>query len=195
MGMEARTARAPGRKARLALVAAGARLAAAGLLLAGEGNLSVRTGDTVLITPAGADKGHLAAADLVSFNVSESSGAALASTEVRLHSALYHRHPWVKAVVHAHPPRVLALAAGNRLPDCRLTVEGERDLGTVVLVGVFPPGSQQLADAVTRAVDHAPACVLDRHGAVTVGETLESALRRMLLLERMAEIEGRGIDG
>lgn len=190
--VEPRTARETARRARLELVAAGARLATAGLLLAGEGNLSVRVGGTVLITPAGADKGRLVAADLISFDLSEGCSAGVASTEIRLHNALYQRHREVAAVVHAHPRSVLGLAANNRLPDCRLTIEGERDLGAAVLVGVFPPGSQELADAVAQAVDHAPACVLDRHGAVTVGETLKQAVRRMLLLERLAEIESRG---
>lgn len=193
--MGPRTAREPGRSARLELVAAGARLAAANLLQAGGGNLSVRSGSTVVITPAGADKGRLAAADLISFDLNEGGSAEIVSTEVRLHNAVYQRHPGVTAVVHAHPPRVLGLAARNRLPDCRLTIEAERDLGSAVLVGVFPPGSQQLADAVALALDHGPACVLDRHGAVTVGETLALAVRRMLLLETLAEIEDRGIDG
>jgi L-fuculose-phosphate aldolase len=193
--VEPRTAPGPGRRARLELVAAGASLAAAGLLLPGEGNLSVRVDRTVLITAAGVDKGRLAAADLISFEVGNSSSSGVVSTEVRLHNTIYVRHPAVAAVVHAHPPRVLSLATRNRLPDCRLTIEGERDLEAAVLVGVFPPGSQELADAVAHAIVHAPACVLDRHGAVTVGSTLGLAVRRMLLLERLAGIEGWGLGG
>ena len=48
-----------------AIVAAGRRLGARRLIVAGEGNLSVRVGDRILVSPAGRRKDELTAADLV----------------------------------------------------------------------------------------------------------------------------------
>ncbi len=177
------------RRARLELVAAGARLAQAGLLLSGEGNLSCRSeSDAFLITPRGVDKGVLAAGDLVMGDVGMDGAVAGASTEMLMHRAAYRVDASITAVVHAHPPRVLALAMQGRLPQIDLLEEGEMLLGGVMLVGFAPSGSGEFAEAVARALATTPACVIERHGAVTVGGDVETALRRMLVLERLAEL-------
>jgi len=187
------------RRSGLALVSAGARLNEAGLILPGEGNLSMLTGGAehwVLITPRGADKARLAPEDMVAvpWPGDSSDGwrrvwlPSRASTETRMHLAIYEECPGVAAVVHAHPPRLLQLAIRGLLPDCGLLEEGERSLGAVSWVPAAVPGSLRLAKDVAAALLGAPACVLKRHGAVTTGSSLEEAFRRMLLLERLAEL-------
>jgi len=180
------------RRLRLELVAAGALAAASGIILPGEGNLSARCAGGFLVTPAGADKGRLAPAGLLFVDLEGRGMPGGVSSEARLHAAIYRRFPSVGAVVHAHPPEVLLLSSMNRSPDVRLTAIGRAELGTVSWVGFEPPGSDRLAEAVAAALVHAPACVLDQHGAVTVGPSVETALRRMLLLERLAALTPEG---
>jgi ribulose-5-phosphate 4-epimerase/fuculose-1-phosphate aldolase len=55
-------------------------------------------------------------------------------------------------------------------------------------VAAESPGSLGLADAVAEGLAAGPGCVLHRHGALTVGSAMERALRRMLLLERLARL-------
>jgi len=176
------------RQLRLALVAAGARLAAAGLILPGEGNLSVRLdGDSVLLTPPAIDKGRLRAVDVVRVSVSEAPPpSANVSSEVRLHQAVYAARPEVGAVVHAHPPNLLAMSLRGERPDWKLLLETQALLGPVASVGPHPPGSEALAAGVATGLASAGACILERHGAVTVGSHLDEAMLRMLLLERVA---------
>jgi len=177
------------RRLALEVVAAGARLADAGLILPGEGNLSVRSGGgELLITPTGVDKGRLAAPDLVVISLDGSSVPAAASCESRLHTALYSRFLDIGAIVHAHPPATQALTARGRQPDLGILVEGVEFLGFVAWVGRLPPGSMALAEAVAGAIDQGPACLLEGHGAVTVGASMDEAMRRMLLLERVARL-------
>jgi L-fuculose-phosphate aldolase len=179
------------RRLRLALVAAGARLAAAGLILPGEGNLSVRLdAGTLLLTPAGADKGRLRAIDVVRLPVGEAPPTKV-STEVRLHQAVYAARPEVGAVVHAHPPHLLALSLRGERPDWKMLLETQALLGPVAAVGPHAPGSEELAAGVATGLASAGACVLERHGAVTVGGTLDEAMLRMLLLERVAALAPR----
>ncbi len=182
----------------LELVAAGARLGAAGLILPGEGNLSVLAHDdretTVLITPTGVDKARLSPAELIGISWDDDARGSWprldlpdgASTETRMHLAIYAELSGARAVVHAHPPQTLALAGAGLLPDCAVLEEGTQLLGAVSWVPSVDPGSLRLAQDVATALLDAPACVLERHGAVTLGRTLEEALRRMLLLERLA---------
>ncbi len=175
------------RRAAHELVAAGAQLAAAGLILPGEGNLSVRSdGGRCVITPTGVDKGRLTSARLLLLPLDGSPPPVGASIESRLHVEVYRRFPQVAAVVHAHPLHVQALAMSSRLPDCTLLMEGTELLGTVGWTGCYEPGSGELALAVADALATSRACVLYRHGAVTVGSTMSRAVRRMMLLERLA---------
>ncbi len=174
---------------RLALVSAGALLESLRLIKAGEGNLSARIDiNRCLITPAGRDKGRLDPSELVVIPVRWDRLPSRASSEARLHTTAYEAFPDVAAVVHAHPPQVQVLAGAGRVPDCNLLLEGQQLLNRVAGVGSMPPGSQELADAVVGALDEAQACVLDRHGAVTFGRTVDEAMRRMLLLERVATL-------
>lgn len=177
------------RRLRLQLVSAGAALASSGVILSGEGNLSARLDDGhCLITPAGLDKGRLNPRDMVVVPLDWSRVPHRASSESRLHVSIYRRFSAIQAVVHAHPPQVQALDGTDRVPDCRLLTEGQQLLGRVAWVQSLDPGSDALAVEVAAALEQAPACILDRHGAVTVGSSVEEALRRMLLLERLAHL-------
>jgi L-fuculose-phosphate aldolase len=177
------------RRLRLELIAAGALLEQAGLILAGEGNLSARVGRAgFLITPRGRDKGRLDPADLVVVRWWPAAVPPEASSETRIHDAVYRLRSEAEAVVHAHPPSVQALSHGGRVPDCSLLTEGSQLLGGVAWVAALPPGSAELAEAAAHALARAPACVLEQHGAVTVGGTVDQATRRMLLLERLAAL-------
>ncbi len=169
------------------LAAAGARLAAAGLVRASEGNLSVRIdGKRCLVTPTGGVTGRLTGADMVEVSLDRGRVPQRATSEVRMHLEIYRGRPDVGAVVHAHPPRVLRLAQNGRLPEPRTLDPDQQLFGRVVEVPYFEEGSTALAKSAAAALQDAEACVLLDHGAVTVGATVESALRRMLYLERAA---------
>lgn len=177
------------RDARLQLVSAGARIAAAGLILPGEGNLSVRLAeDLFLLTPTGVDKGRLSAAELVLVSVDGSELPRGASTEALLHRRVYRRRGDVGAIVHAHPPAVQGLAARGRRPKLAALVEAAWMLSAIGQVPSLPAGSEILASAVEEELIEGEACVLEGHGAVTVGGSLAVAVRRMMLLERLASV-------
>ncbi len=169
------------------LVAAGARLAAAGLVHASEGNLSARIdGGRCLVTPTGGVTGRLTGADMVEVPLDRGTVPRRASSEARLHIEIYRSRPDVEAIVHAHPPCVLRLAEQGRMPGAGFLDEDGSRFGGVIAVPYSEEGSRELARTAAAALLTATACVLLEHGAVTVGVTVESALRRMLRLERAA---------
>lgn len=173
---------------RCELVAAGAVLARRGLVRAREGNLSCRVdGNRVLLTPRGADKGMLAAADLICCGLDGELPAG-ASSESLMHLETYRSCPDVRALVHAHPAGVLGLEARGGLPDPAGLKEGEALVGKVARVPVYPPGSLQLAQACARALRRSPVAVMARHGVVAAGDDVWEALARVEAIELLAQV-------
>lgn len=176
--------------AREAVVQAGRRLAARDLIVAAEGNLSVRLGgDLFLTTPAGREKGSLHHGDLVVVDLDGNSrgGRLRPSSEWLLHREIYVRRPDVGAVCHAHPPYALAFACARR-PLPALMPEAVMVLGGAVPVAPYaPPGTAAVAASVGELIARRPCLLLSNHGAVTTGRDMEQALHRMETLERVAQ--------
>ncbi len=171
---------------RAELVAVGAALGRCGLIRGREGNLSCRIDDgALLLTPRGADKARLAATDLVLCELGKAPPAE-ASTEAPTHLAVYRACPGVRALVHAHPPNVLALAALGRLPEPSALEEGMALVPRIERVGSVAPGSADLAAACAGALLRAPAAVLARHGVLCGGADVWQALERAEVLELLA---------
>ena len=76
----------------------------AGLNSSHSGNLSIRQGDRLVITRRGSMLGRLTERDLIETGLEKNdSHITLASTEIRVHRAIY-KNTAALAVVHAHPP-------------------------------------------------------------------------------------------
>ncbi len=161
-----------------------------GYIVAGDGNVSVRVGrDRVVVTPAGAHKGMLRPADLV---LTDLRGVPLRggspSSEMRMHVEVYARRPEVRAVVHAHPPHVLAFSvAGQSLGQCILP-EVVFALGRVAQAGYATPTTSEVPRIIAEHVARSNALILDRHGTLTLGEDLAAAFNRLETLEHTAKI-------
>jgi L-fuculose-phosphate aldolase len=176
---------------RAQLIAVGERLAGAGLVRESEGNLSIRLGDaSCVVTSTGSDLGRLDPSELVEVPIEGTTIPSGATSEARLHLELYRLRPDVGAIVHAHPPRLLRLDAEGKLPVWRRLEDRGKMLGSVVAVPHHAEGTLALAQATAGALRSARACVLQKHGAVTVGPSLMAAFIRMLDLERAASLTG-----
>jgi L-fuculose-phosphate aldolase len=162
-----------------------------GMLAGSDGNVSVRTGkNEVLATISGVHKGLLRQEDLVvvDFEGQVLAGDGRPSSELAMHLEIYRRDMSINAVVHTHAPWTMALSLAGRGYDTSLLAESNILLGEVVEVPYYPPGTVELARAVASALGKGPALVLDNHGAVTVGSSLDEAFRFMECLEHNARI-------
>jgi L-fuculose-phosphate aldolase len=175
---------------RAEIVEVGRRLYAKALIAGNEGNISVRTGDTLLMTPAGVCKGFLAPEAIVRTDLQ---GRALepgkrVSSEALMHAAVYARRPDARAVVHAHPPTATAFAVAGIPLDRPLTAEAVLTLGPVPVVPYGTPSTADLSSRVAEAICDAHALLLANHGALTVGDSLLRAWERMETLEQLARV-------
>jgi L-fuculose-phosphate aldolase len=173
---------------RAELVAVGAALARRGLIRGREGNFSCRLdSETILVSPRGADKGRLAGSDLVRCRLDQPPPPQ-ASSEAAVHLTVYRRCPVAQAVVHAHPPAVLALATRALLPDPGLLEEGRVLVPRLEIVAPLAPGSEQLASACAEALTRAPVVVVRGHGVFAIGDDPWQALERVEVVDVLAGI-------
>jgi L-fuculose-phosphate aldolase len=159
-----------------------------GLVVGTAGNLSVRAGDAVAITPSGLDYDDLTpeAVCVVALDGTHVECRLEPSRELVLHLAAY-RATEAAAVVHSHPPFATAVAAvAAELPPIHYLIA---DLGGAVRVAAYAtPGSEELAELAAQALEGRTAALLASHGAITVGSSLQQAYGRSLLLEWLAGV-------
>jgi L-fuculose-phosphate aldolase len=171
------------------IVEIGRRLYARGLIGGNEGNVSVRVGDVIYVTPAGVCKGFLATDMIVRTDLAgQPLDGQRASTEVRMHTAIYARRPDVGGVVHAHPPTATAFAAAGLPLDRPLIAEAVVTLGPVPVIPYGTPSTSALADSVSAAICDAQALLMANHGALAVGADVYRAWERMETLEQLAKV-------
>jgi L-fuculose-phosphate aldolase len=179
-------------EARAALVRYGARLVADHLVVGSAGNISVRVGDRIVMTPTGVNYGQITEE---SVNVLDADGTILAGTGKRSSEWPMHRKIYdltqASAVVHTHSPFGVAVGTiCDEIPAVHYSVL--RLGGPTVRVAPYTTfGSEALAANVAAALEDRFAALLQNHGAVAFGLSLEEAYDRAQLLEWLSEVYWR----
>jgi len=111
--------------------------------------------------------------------------------ELPIHAEALAARPDVHAVVHAHPPRVVAadlagvglppLVGAYNIPAARLARDGVPVYPRGVLISTAELGREMMA-----AMGDRPVCVLRGHGVTTVGATVEQAVVTALVVDSLA---------
>jgi len=159
------------------------------LLVSAGGNVSIRTDDGILITPSGRNKGSLKEDDIVKLAMTgKVIGKGKPSIEYKFHIALYNLRDDVNAIVHCHPVYCTALSVKGEKIRTDLTPEGTILLGDVPMVPYRTPGSDELVEEMTK-ISKSSAALMENHGAVTQGKTMEEACNRMEELEFQAHLQ------
>lgn len=157
-----------------------------GLTTLSGGNLSIRdeNGD-IWITPAGVDKGNLAARDIVCVHADGvREGLHRPSSEFPFHRAIYARRPDLGAVVHAHAPALVAYSITRQRPKTNIIPQAQRICGPVGYAPYALPGSEPLGQNIAAAfADGFDVVLLENHGAATAGPDLLTAFQRMETLD------------
>jgi ribulose-5-phosphate 4-epimerase/fuculose-1-phosphate aldolase len=176
------------------LILAARHLAARGLSPGSSGNLSVRAGDRILVTPTGSSLSRVEAGDLAEVLIAD--GTVLSgrpSKEYPLHLAVYRQRPAATAVVHLHSPYATAIAclspdAAGHAPLPPLTPYRVMRLGEVPVAEFAAPGSRELAAGVEALAAASPVILLAQHGPVVAGDTLDAAVDLAEELETAAQL-------
>ncbi len=175
---------------RRAIVAAARRLNALGINQGTSGNISVRRGKDMLITPSAVPCERLRPEEIAEMPFAGESGKWKGrrppSSEWRMHLGILLARPEAQAIVHAHPPHATALAMARReIPACHYmaAVFGASPIRCAPYVAY---GTAEMAAAAAAALEGREACLLANHGVVVIGPTLERAMWLVVELEALA---------
>ena len=175
--------------AREAIVTTCKELSRAGLVVGTAGNVSVRDGDLVAVTPSGVRYAGLTAEQVGVHRLDGSPVEALfpPSSELPLHLAVYAARPEARAVVHTHSPAATALSAlVDEVPAVHYYTELFGGPPRVARYATY--GSEELARNVVHALRDRTGCLMGNHGAVAVGHDLATAHEKSAYLEWLCDV-------
>lgn len=179
-----------GRDAELAsaVLATARAMNASGINRGSAGNVSARCAGGFIITPTGMAYDACTPADMVKVGADGTvSGSRTPSSEWRFHRDIYVARPEAGAVVHSHSPFATALACqGQGVPAFHYMVA--RFGGSDVRCAAYATfGTQELSDAVMKALKGRNACLMAHHGMLVFGRDCEQALALAVELETLCE--------
>jgi L-fuculose-phosphate aldolase len=159
-----------------------------GLVVGTSGNVSVRVGDVVLVTPSGVPYDRLTPDDLTGVDLDgrQVRGTLVPTSELPMHLAV-HRTTDARAVVHTHA--VHATAVSTLVTELPVIHYMTAALGGPVRVAPYATyGTPELAENMLTALTGRSGCLLANHGTITYGATLDQAYDRTAQLEWMCRL-------
>ena len=152
------------------------------------GNISIRTGDKIIIKRRGAMLGNLKLTDLVEVPLNENdSSIMISSTETGVHRAIYLQTSAL-AVIHAHPPHAIILSLVE--DDIKaIDAEGAFMLKKIPVIDQeHPVGPVESAKNVPPILKNYQCCMVRSHGIFARGISLEDALMYVSVAEEISRI-------
>lgn len=164
------------------------RIYRSGMTTTSGGNLSIKddNGD-IWITPSAVDKGNLHPDDIMCVKPDGTVvGKHKPSSEFPFHKAIYDMRPDMTAVIHAHPPGLVAFSIVHEVPNTNIIPQAKRICGKVGFAAYDVPGSlalgEKIADEFRKHPDY-KAVIMENHGVVLCGKDLLDAYERFETLE------------
>jgi L-fuculose-phosphate aldolase len=163
-----------------------------GLNHGSAGNLSLRFGEAVLVTPSGVPARDLRPEMVALMPLADETGAFEGplppSSEWRFHLDVYRARPDVNAVVHMHSTYATTLATLRRpIPAVHYMIAAFGG-PSVPCVGYASYGTPELSRLVVEGLKDRDGVLLANHGAIVVGADMRRALWRAVELEALAQV-------
>lgn len=158
-----------------------------------EGNLSIRDGDTILMTPSQQNKETMTPEMIVEM---DQDGSILSdngfrpSSEFRMHLEVYRLRPDVGAIVHDHSAFATAFALAGVPITCELAEMYMFFGGKIPFCTYGKPGTDKVfAEFEQHFVnENLDVVLLSNHGLVAAGKNLEDAYAKAEAAEKIARI-------
>lgn len=163
-----------------------------GLTTTSGGNLSIMDTDgNIWITPASVDKGTLSRRDIICVRPDGTcEGPHKPSSELPFHQSVYRMRPDLKAVLHAHPPALVAFSIVRKVPDLDLITSVRRVCPDVRIAKYDVPGSEALGEKIgTVFAAGCDIAILENHGVCVGAPDMFTAFQRFETLNYAAELE------
>ncbi len=168
------------------------RIYSYGMTTTSGGNLSIldENGD-IWITPGSVDKGSLTRNDIIQVKPDGTMiGIHKPSSEFPVHERIYRSRPDIKAILHAHPPALVAFSIVRQIPETRLIPNFAQICGSVSMAPYDVPGSQGLSKKIAAEFSKGHNVVmLENHGVFVGAEDLFRSFMAFETLEYCARLQ------
>jgi L-fuculose-phosphate aldolase len=163
------------------------RIYRSGMTTTSGGNISIKdeNGD-IWITPSGVDKGSLTTKDIIQVKKDGSIvGLHKPSSEYPFHKAIYESRPELTAIIHAHPPGLVAFSIARQVPDTSIVPQARKICGEIGFAPYGCPGSEDLGKKIANEFKNKKfkAVIMENHGVVLGGTDMMDAYQRFETLE------------
>jgi L-fuculose-phosphate aldolase len=175
------------REKRQSIIDACLRMNVLGINQGTSGNISLRHGDGMLVTPTSTPYEAMTPEQIVYMHLDGNHDPAQRpSSEWRFHRDILRARPEVQAIVHAHPPYSTMLAImGMEIPPVHYMVAVAGG-DTIRCAPYATFGTQELSEHAVRALEGRMACLLAHHGMIAVGPSLPKAMWLAVEVETLA---------
>jgi L-fuculose-phosphate aldolase len=173
------------------IIEIGRRLLVHGYIVSNDGNITVKVSENeIWCTPTNVSKGAITPDMLTKLDLDGNvlGGSGNPSSEIKMHLRVYKENPNVRGVVHAHPIYATTFATAGIALDEPTLMEALMQLGCVPVAKYAKPGVEEVPDSIAPFCKTYNAVLLSNHGALTWGDSLETAYRRMEVLEDYAKV-------
>jgi len=157
-----------------------------------SGNASIydEKSNSIFITPSGIDHETMTEDDLVQldFDGNTIAGKHKPSSEWQMHIRIHRKCDHAQAVLHTHSPYATAFAViDEAIPYALAEMKYWTD-GAIPVSPFGPIGSEKLGINVTETLKGRSTCLMQNHGTMAIGPTMQLAYLRAAYIEDAAQI-------
>lgn len=159
-----------------------------GMTTTSGGNLSIMDDDGgIWITPSGIDKGSLSRDDMVYVKPDGTViGKHTPSSELPFHRLIYEERPDIRAIVHAHPPHIMAFAVTDASFDSRTIPESYillRGMPKLPFAGIYTDPE----NTARQFAPNTPLAIVSNNCVVVTGQGMLNTFDRLEVAEYSAK--------
>lgn len=165
------------------------KIVSTGLVVGAGGNLSMRDGNIMYISPSGFDLQEIEDREWVRVDIDtgEVLGDLKPSSEVLMHLECFRARPDIVAVLHAHPSYSVGVSStGQDIPS--MFPDFPAMIRNIEYLDYLIPTTDVLATAVAKVIPQTDVVVMRNHGVLTVGKTMKEAYFFMQITEEAAKV-------
>lgn len=163
-----------------------------GLVAGTSGNVSLydHQYSVMAITPSNLDYNIMTPQDIVIMDLDGKiiEGDLNPSSEWKMHGEVYKHKSEVNAVIHTHSPRATSFAVVHEEIPLILVEMLPFIGGDIPLAKFALPATPELGLSAVNALENRNACLLENHGVLAIGTTLDQAYIRAVYVEDAATI-------
>lgn len=157
------------------------------------GNVSVRYGDGLILTPSRIDYDVMTPEDMVymDFDGGILRGHRIPTSERDIHRLVLKNRPDLGAVVHTHSSYACAAAAAGLKIEALIEEIPQLIGGPIPCTPEYVPALEhtRLAEATVQAMGQVNAVLIRNHGPMSAGSTLEEAFVCAQVVEKAAQMQ------